>query len=72
MFFYKFGQSNPINIYAKSLIANVGNYIATEYMDSTPIFPTTYEELVAAEEQEAPSSITVDFDDVFEEDVETM
>jgi hypothetical protein len=37
-------HNNPIAIYAKSLIATTGNYIAKEYLDQPPIFPTTYEE----------------------------
>lgn len=61
-------QSNPIAIYAKSLIATTGNYIASEYMGQPPIFPTTYEEMVAAEAQEVPSTITVNFEDDEEEE----
>jgi hypothetical protein len=37
-------HNNPIAIYAKSLIATAGNYIAQEYLDVPSIFPTTYEE----------------------------
>lgn len=44
IFGVQIAQNNPIAIYAKSLIATAGNYIAQEYLDQPPIFPTTYEE----------------------------
>jgi hypothetical protein len=63
IFFYKVGDANPMAIYAKSLVATAGNYIAGEYWGTDPIFPTTYEALAAEELKESPTSISINFDD---------
>ena len=39
------GGNNPINIYAKSMIASIGNYYGTHYLGEEPIFPTNFSEL---------------------------
>ena len=38
-------QKSPMSIYARSMIASVGNYIGTNYLGQEPIFPENIRQL---------------------------